>query len=344
MDFDDRAALDLAGPLVQPWAPAGDGDPRAATDTYRAFPGVEERFGLGALAERMLVEVGDGIHISEPLLVELPCNHRGRVEGVYLSHRGLLIQSFCVDEGTSKHPDVRHYMMLLCLDTSRENVFRIGGTAIPCFYDDKVIFVSTWRHLSEANVEDLFGWEGFLHLPPAISIGGDPNRILRVLVKESRILASADPTLLNERRELYYIAHMNKLYCYNVDTKANSIVDVGMKVHHIIPTKGIDSGAKVIFRGKGRYNYVLTQTNSITRLTYGKRWREARGVFLRREDPRDVNGAVFEYATYFLKDSKKVRIEEPIDLRDVYCIIRLFEDMFLLRFCRKWALCRIVVS
>ena len=155
----------------------------------------------------------------------------------------------------------------------------------------------------------------------------------------------ADVSLLHERRILYYPSYNNKLYSFNVDTRVNTEIDIGMYCSHIASLTGIDCGIKAVFwNSDDKCTYSLNNDNTVTKVS--ERQNEfLTTIFPSTSNPNNIQDAVFKYGHDIMKDGKKINTDGLIEF-SYYSVIRVYKDVFLAydKVTGSWVLFRMIVS
>ena len=289
-------------------------------DRFCACDDADVLFDVWEVMGQRLVDVGEGIRVSEPVTVERGLRCEKGIFYASLSHRGVLaIYSY---SGKS-------IIQFTDLHTDRQVELDVENTSLVGFYDDNMILLTWYKPLREATVEDVFR-------------ECDISQF-RKIGKVDGVCPFTDVSLLNETRVLYYPTTDYRLFSYNVDTGVNAEVDVGKKVWFCASLTGIDCGTKVVFQG-GNITYALNTDNTISEV--GERQNSLlTTVFPSSTDPTDLRKAAFKYYGHLVFGGKKVEFWGPFKLEWFYSVVRVYKDIFLLYNwnTRSWVLSRIIV-
>ena len=116
-------------------------------DTYCACENSSFLFDIDEVMEKKLVDVGEGVGISEPVKVE-----RGLIEGygifASLSHQGIL--AICAVNNASSSVQFTN------LNTNRQVEMEVEDDSVPGFYNNKMLLLTSWMPLREVTVEEVF--------------------------------------------------------------------------------------------------------------------------------------------------------------------------------------------
>lgn len=269
-------------------------------DSFRAFPGLGRVFDIEGVMQKPLVSVREGVRMSAPLRVE-----KGLIGGDYifasLSHRGVL--AICVDGSTIQFTDLNDDRQV---ETGVEDWTLVG------FYDEMALLLTCGRPLREAAVADVFG-------SPALGTFG-------VIEGTVPLVPDTDVSLLNARRVLYYRTADYRLFAFNVDTRANTEVDVGRKVNTIISPTGIDPGVRAVFYTNDEHTCTLNMDGTVTEVDEGRNtWITALSLSTPSQGGRPNTASKGRSST-----GREGEPETPQLARfDGYAIVRVYRDVFL---------------
>ena len=290
-----------------------------SVDKFKAFLSVEKVFDIEGVVEKELVDVGQGVKMTEPVKVEKKLI-MGYSIYASLSHNGIV--AICVNNNTIQLTD---------LNTNKQVKMKSEKKSLIGFYDSMLLLLTRGKHLREARVEEVFN-------NPKI-------KTFKEIEGTRNVNPDTDVSLLHERRKLYYRTINGKLFSFNVDTRANVKIDVGRKVWRLASLNGIDCGIKAVFQDwDDKYTYTLNNDNSITKVN-GEQYSPLRTLFPTTSDPKNIKNAVFKYGSCIMRDGKKIDTSHVIDFGWYYSVIRVYRDIFL-AYDRKtwsWVLIRIVV-
>lgn len=288
-------------------------------DEYCACEGADLLFDVEGVLGQRLVDVGEGVKVSEPLEVER--HPAAPVSGslTTLSHRGVL----------AIYSPARGSLWFVDLGTGRRVMRRVRGTTLVGFYDDMALALTWDMPLRDSTVEDVFR-TGAASLR---GIGGT-----------SGVKPGADVSLLNERRVLYYCTRGSRLFAFNVDTRVNAEVDIGRRVSRMLSLTGIDCGVRaVFFDSDDDRSYSLYENNSVT-IVEERLGPRLKGVFPSASSPKRFRDAVFTDGSSLLRRRKEMKGGNLVRL-DWGSITRVYRDVFLAYngASGAWYLIRVVV-
>lgn len=286
---------------------------------FCACENARELFDIDTVMEKRLVSVGGGIKVSEPVRVEKNLRS-GEEIFISLSHKGIL----------AIHSNNNGYAIQFTdLNTSRQIELRVEDHTHVGFYDDKMIILTWDRPLREAGVEDLFKE---CNIAQFRDIGA------------YAVYSDADVSLLNETRVLYYRTTFLKLFSFNVDTRKNTMIDVGKGVWFCAFLTGIKCEAESLFQCGDRTTYILHKDNSVSTLERGPE-SVLRTLFPSGTSHASIKKAAIKYGCSLMYGGKKVDFERPFKFESWYSVVRIYRDIFLLYddITKDWVLSRIVI-
>ena len=289
-------------------------------DKFRAFKSVKTVFDIEKIMKKELADVGENVKMSESIKVEKQLL-TGKDTFASLSHQGVL--AICVNGNTMQFTD---------LNNDRQAKIKVENYSLAGFYDGKVLLLTQWKPLREITVENVFE-------NPRISS-------FKVINGIDDIRVWADVSVLHESRVLYYYTLNRSLFAFNVDTRTNTEINVGLKIYSIISFTGIDCGIKSLLLSKDdECIYSLNMDNSVTKLN------ERRDdipiiLFPLATDPSNIKNAMFMYDKDFIRNKNKIDTSKLIKSDYCYSVIRVYRDIFLAydKEIDAWVLIRIQVS
>ena len=185
------------------------------------------------------------------------------------------------------------------------------------FYDDRMLLLTSYNPLREGTVESVFD-------NPSVEV-----------FKEIEGIANVNPftdvSLLHARCVLYYATTDKKLFSFNVDTRANTEIDVGNKAYTIGSLTGVNCGAKVVFQGG--YNdgctYTLNMDNEVTKVNE-KQVGLLTVLFPSGTEPTNIRNGVFKYSDdTIIKGGSKIDTSHLVDFKGNCPAVRVYRDVFL---------------
>ena len=289
---------------------------------FRAMEGVERAFDVDGVMEKRLVDVGEGVLVSEPVIVEE--GFKVRKNGFYssLSAKGVLAIHLW---------DKYRIVQFTNLLADGEVEVIVSSWTIIAFYDDNVILLTSGKPLRKAAVEDVFRMP---HVSTFEKIGD-----------VDKVTPRTDTSLVHLKRVLCYVSRDYIPYEYNVDTQENRRLDIPQRVSSFASLMGTDCGVKAVFEDfPAGCTHTLHWDNTITHL-YDSRGGELSSLFASSSSPWDLSKALLRYGSYLIKGSNKIKLAQPVSLEEDYSITRICNDIFLLydNNIRRWVLCRIIV-
>ena len=296
-------------------------------DKFCACDNAYELFGIGEVMQRKLVDVGEGVKVSEPVEVERGLRSEGKWFFASLSHRGVLAICSCLEDNDGNET---YTLQLTGLGTDRRVEMEVENCTSVAFYDDKMILLTEGRPLREGNVEDVFG---------------ECNLTQLRRVGEECVYPSADVSLLNETRVLYYRTTDKRPFFLDVDTREGREIVLGKKVWSCASLTGVNCGVRVVFQDYlSGITYTLHKDNSVGVLG-GKQMGGLTVLFPSSTDPTDLGKAVPKYRDYLVCGGKGVEVRRPLWFEADRSIVRIYRDIFLLYNVntRSWVLARIII-
>ena len=296
-------------------------------DEFCACDGADILFDIDGVMRKELIDVGQGVRMTEPLKVEKGLL-AGRCIRASLSHNGIL--AICAEESSSEQSNDECTIQFTDLNTNRQVFMKVESYSLVAFYDSMILLTSD-KPLREARVEEVFK-------NPTIEI-------FKEIEGTSNVDPSTDVSLLHVRRVLYYPTTNNKLFSFNVDTRMNTEIDVGKYIWTIASFTGIDSDVKAVFQSNDDWRtYTLNNDNTVTKVDE-RRNRWLRALFPSTSNPTNIRDAVFKYWDVLMKDGNWIDTSRMIEFEYNYSVIRVYRDVFLAYDWKKesWVLVRIIV-
>lgn len=295
-------------------------EPEIVSSEFKAFPFVGNVFDIKDVMEKDLIDLGQGVKMTEPLRVD-----KGLITGdsvfASLSHQGVLF--ICVDDDTVQFTD---------LNNNRQVRMTVENYSLAGFYNDMVILLVCNVPLMEAIMENVFE---------------DPNiEIFKEIEGTSNVDPHTDVSLLHERRVLYYPTYDHKLFSFNVDTRKNTEINVERTIYSIASFTGIDCGVKAVFQDNDDYcTYTLNMDDTLTRVDERQDDDWLTALLSSSSNPRNITDAVFKYGWDLIKCEDKIDTSNLIEFEANYSVIRVYGDIFLAydNNTESWYLLRIIV-
>ena len=287
-------------------------------DCYCACDGVDILFDIDSVLVQSLIDVGQGVAMSEPLKVE-----KGLMTGdnIYasLSHQGIL--AVC-NNGPVQFID---------LNTNREEYLAFGLYTLVGFYDSMILLLGYGDHPREAVVKRVF----------------ENARIetFQMIEGIGVVYPFTDVSLLHERRVLYYRRRDDKLFSFNVDTRMNVEIDVGRGIWSMPSFTGISCDVRVVFKDyDDSCTYTLNNDNTITKVNENHDY-PLTTLFSSMSDPKNIKNAMFKYGYDIVKSGNKIDTSELIGFGRFYSVIRIYRDIFLAYDTKteSWIIFRLIV-
>ena len=288
-----------------------------SVDEYCACDGADVLFDVDRVMRKGLVDVGQGVRITEPIKVE-----KGLLVGdniyVSLSHDGIL--AICPNYSTIQLTD---------LNINKQVEMEVEDDSLVAFYDDIILLLTFRKPLREARVEEVFE-------NPTIET-------FKKIEGTSDVKPYTDVSLLHDRRELYYYTVYRRLFSFNVDTRENTKINIGRRVGPIASLTGIDSGVKAVFYSfDDNCIYALNNDNTVTKVNGENGCLEA--LFPSASNPKNIKDALFKYNDNLVKNGNKLDTSKLINFSG-HSVIRIYRDIFLTfdLSTNSWVILRIVV-
>ena len=210
-------------------------------DCYCACDGADVLFDIDGVMRKKLIDVGQGVKITEPIKVEKELL-TGEFIYASLSHQGIL--GIYVNRNIVQFTD---------LSDNKQVEIDVEGWTLPGFYDSSVLLLTSGEHLREATVKEVFD-------NPTIEI-------FEEIEETNKVVPFVDVSLLHTRRNLYYPTEDYKLFSFNVDTRINKEIEVGKNVWALTSFTGIDCRMKVVFQDwDDEYTYSLNTDDTVTKV------------------------------------------------------------------------------
>ena len=158
-----------------------------------------------------------------------------------------------------------------------------------------------------------------------------------VTICRRRASSRADTSRLHQTRVLYYVSE-GKLCSYNVDTREDRSIDVGVDVCNILSTCGMDLGVACVFTkgllSKNGYAsreegiYYLDNSGHAVRLCDSKEG--ACTILASNSDPWNLDKARLGLSEPFTVNGNKVTPRDIVNLcGGNYTVARMCDDVFL---------------
>ena len=285
-------------------------------DTYCACENASFLFDVDGVMRKKLVDVGEGVRISEPVVVV-----RGLVAGndilASLSHQGVL----AIYDSWS--------VQFTNLNSNRQVKMEVEGESLADFYDNKVLLLTLEKPLREVTVERVFD-------NPSIAT-------LEEIEGPGNVFPCTDVSMLHVRRTLYYPTMNNKLFSFNVDTRMNVEINVEENVWYIASFTGINCEVKAVFQSSNNYIHTLNMDDTITRVA-GRPDYTIMALLPSTSNPENIENSLFIYFNHLVKDRKEIDTHHLIKFYGD-STIRVYRDIFLTydNKTESWVLVRIIV-
>ena len=286
---------------------------------FSAFPSVEEVFDIEDVMEKELIDVGQGVKMTEPLKVEKELMTGNYIRASF-SHQGIL--AICA------YSDPDRYIQFTNLNTNEQVEVNVKSRSIAGFYDNMVLLLTCDYPLREASVEEVFK--------------NPRTKTFKEIEGTNNVLPWTDVSLLHVTRILYY-PYNNKLYSFNVDTKVTTDIDIGVNCYTVASFTGIDCKVKAVFYD-GPCTYTLNSNNTVTKVGKGQD-KSLSAIFPSTSNPSNIKDAVFKYENRLMKDGNRLNTNDLIEFESWYSLIRVFKDIFLAydKNTKSWVLFRLIV-
>ena len=290
-------------------------------DKFKAFPSVERVFDIEEVMRQRLVDLGKGIKISEFLKIKGKLMTGSNIFAS-LSHQGVLaIYARSCNKNTVQFID---------LNNGRQVKMKVEDWTLIGFYDEMGILLTYHKPLREIKIEKVFE-------NPMIETSKEVEGT-------SNVDPCTDVTLLNEKRVLYYSTDDERLFSFNVDTRASIEINISRKVWSIASSAGIDCNVKTVFQTcDDLCTYTLNNDDSVTKVNEKQdSWLTT--VLPSGSNPKNISDAVFKYANYLTRGRNWVGTSRFIKFEEFYSVVRVYRDIFLVHNWRikSWGLLRIV--
>lgn len=286
-------------------------------DRFCACDGADILFDIDGVMRQKLIDVGEGVKMSEPLKVDRYLASEECVDAS-LSHQGIL----------AIYDRYDNIIQFTNLNNGKQVVVPIYSTTHIAFYDNMVLFLTERKSLKETTVDDIF----YNH----------DIKTLKIITGTSNIGSWADTSLLNKRRVLYYRNTFDRLFAFNVDTRENIKFDSWTYTHSMISFTGIDCNIKAMYCGPRVKTYVLDMNNTIS-ITSIENEKDFVTMFPSAANPHNITNAVFMNSKRFIKAGNRLNTRDIMKFHG-RTVVRVYEDVFLAfdydTFC--WYLFRLV--
>ena len=288
-------------------------------DMFKAFSSVEKVFDIEEVMKKELIDVGEGVKMTEPLKVE-----KGLITGgsifASLSHQGIL--AVCTDKNTLQFTD---------LNNGRQVNMKVEDKTLAGFYDAMILLLTYDRPQREATVGSVFN--------------NSTVETFKEIEGTDDVWPYTDVTLLHIRRVLYYPTISDRLFSFNVDTRENKEIDVGKRVNYIASFTSIDCDMKVVFQDDDdKYIYILNNDDTITKVDEIQD-KYPTTIFPPMSNSKNIKNAVFKYDNVLFKDGNKLYTSNFITFDWYPSVIRIYRDVFLAfdDDAKSWYILRITV-
>lgn len=291
-------------------------------DEFKSFPFVKKVFYVREMMWKEFTSLGENMMISDSIRIDrdLPT---GSFIYASISHQGIF--GICVSRFIGGI-----ITQFIDLNSGKEVKVKVEKDSLAGYYDNKILLLTSGKHLREATVEKVFN-------NPAVTT-------FEVIRDNSTVLPWTDVSLLHERRVLYYPTTDNRLFAFNVDTRMNTEIDIGRKVFAIASFGGIDCGIKAVFQDNNdKCIYALNTDNSVEKMGE-KQNNSLRVIFPSLSNPKNMADAVFKCEYEFVKQGNRIDTSHLIKLNG-RSVVRLYKDIFIAcdEITKSWILIRISV-
>ena len=298
-----------------------------SVDEYCACDGADILFDIDSVMRKELIDVGQGVRMTEPVKVEKRLLTGDRIFAS-LSHNGIL--AICIKESSSDWFNNERTIQFTDLYNYKQIDVKVENDSLASFYDNMLLLLTLRKPLREATVEEVFD-------NPIIET-------FKEIEETSNVNPDTDVSLLHERRKLYYYKTNRKLFSFNVDTRENIEIEVGRRVYAIASFTGIDCGLKTTFLSNDECTYTLNNDNSVSKVN---KWQidDLATFFPSTSNPKNIKEAMFKYVNYLIKDGNEIETRKLIKFDWHHSVIRVYRDIFLVydREKKSWVLLRIIV-
>ena len=185
-------------------------------EEYCAFPNADRVLEVDRVYEKKLIDIGEGVMISEPVMVEKGLRMGEDTFFASLSHQGILAIYSC---GRVQFTNLRN---------GKQADVEVEDWSNVAFYDNRVILLTRGKPLREATVDDVFNEQDV--------------SVFKRIGDVDDVYHSTDTSLLHSRRVLCYASMKDILYEFNVDTRVNKRMEIEQEVRAISSLMGIDCG------------------------------------------------------------------------------------------------------
>ena len=271
-------------------------------EEFCACDGADVLFDIDSVMRKELVDVGQGVKMSESVKVE-----RGLLTGnntcASLSHDGVL--AICADRA----------IQFADLNANKQVQMNADNYSLIGFYDGNALLLTWGEALREATVGDVFE-------RPTIET-------FKEVEGTSDAIPFTDVSLLQERRVLYYYNAYYRLFAFDVDTRVSTEIDIGKKVCDIASCTGIDCGTKTVFRDCcDDCTYIWNNDNTVTRVNEDQGY-SLTALFPSASNPGDIANTVFKYGEILVKNDNVINRNEPAEFARHGSVTRVYRDIFL---------------
>ena len=291
-------------------------------EKYCAFDNADRVLGVDRVYKKRLINIGEGIVISEPVIMEKRLRVEGRDFCASLSHQGVLaIYSY----------DRNHVIQFTNLVSEMQVEVEVEDTSNITLYDDKMILLTCYKPLREARVGEVFNKKRV--------------SVFKRIGDVDEVDPFTDTSLVHSRRILCYASTESILYEFNVNTRENKKIEMERKVLFFSSLMGINSGVKAVFQDvDNHFTYSLDWDNRIIPLHEAREF-DFTSLFVSSINPKDLSKCVLKYSNYLIKGGKRIEPRKPIYFEDFYSVMRIYRDVFLLldRNTNNWVLSRILI-
>lgn len=286
-------------------------------DEFCACDGADILFDVDRVMEQELVDVGEGVRMTEPVRMRTALMTGDGVR-VSLSHKGVL----------AVYDNTQDIVQLTNLSTGRQVDMMVEATSLMGFYDDKALLLTCWMPLREATVESVFS-------APSV-------KTFTRIEGTSGVSPCTDTSLLQTRRVLYCPTTDGRLFAFNVDTRAITEADVGRKVSSVACLTGVGCNVEAVFKDNDdKCTYALNRNSTVTRVSE-RHEGDLTAMFPSAAEPGNIARAVLKYWD-FVKGGNSVSMNRLMEF-DGDSVVRVFRDVFLGYDyeTRSWAVFRLI--
>lgn len=309
---------------TRPWFFSDFAEVNCSIDNFCACEGANLIEGVNELVNLPLYDSGVGLLFSEVIPLS-----KLTVTGTYL------------------YASLSEYGMFACYSSDYESVtftslisdeeFEVETSShtMVCFYDDKVIFLTSGDRLKECSFDELRKHRD--------------RTIMKYISENNKVDIDTDVSKVNETRRLYYLAG-GVLFEHNVNNHHEFQIDEVTDPLSIGCTTGIFiNNAKCILENKTNDLMYLNNDYEVKYIFYKDSSWTFSTFIPSTSSPNDINkgGKIYNNKRLYVNEYHEIKLESSTyTYKRMYTMVRLYRDVFILFDANSsnWLLMRLVIK